>query len=288
MMVSMTAYGREQADGEWGQASCEIRTLNHRYLETSIRLPEELREFEQAVREKVSTRLNRGRVDCVIRYERATVSMGPLMVDRDLSARLIEAAEGISARLNKSAAINPFDILAWPGMIKQAPACPGQVGDIVLELVERTLNRVVDVRRREGEKITAMLEQRCTAMSQRIAGVRENLADIMVARGEKLKARANALVQEVDHDRLELELLILAQKYDVAEELDRLEVHIQEVSRIIDREGPAGRRLDFLMQELNREANTLGAKSADVSINQAAMDLKLLIEQMREQIQNIE
>ena len=288
MMVSMTAYGREQADGEWGQASCEIRTVNHRYLETSIRLPEELREFEQAVREKVSTRLNRGKVDCIIRYQRATVSMGPLMVDQDLSGRLMEAAEGISARLNKPAAINPFDILAWPGMIKQAPAYPNRVGDTILELVERTLNRVVDTRRREGDKIAVMLEQRCAAMSQTIAGVRENLADIMAARGEKLKARANALAQEVDHDRLELELLILAQKYDVAEELDRLEMHMQEVNRIIGRQGPVGRRLDFLMQELNREANTLGAKSADISINQAAMDLKVLIEQMREQIQNIE
>ncbi len=288
MMVSMTAYGREQADGEWGQASCEIRTVNHRYLETSIRLPEELREFEQAVREKVSTRLNRGKVDCIIRYQRATVSMGPLMVDQDLSGRLMEAAEGISARLNNPAAINPFDILAWPGMIKQAPANPNRVGDTILELVERTLNRVVDTRRREGDKIAVMLEQRCAAMSQTIAGVRENLADIMAARGEKLKARANALAQEVDHDRLELELLILAQKYDVAEELDRLEMHMQEVNRIIGRQGPVGRRLDFLMQELNREANTLGAKSADISINQAAMDLKVLIEQMREQIQNIE
>ena len=288
MIVSMTAYGRERAGGKWGRAACEIRTVNHRYLEMSIRLPEELRGLEQSVRKKLSARLNRGKVDCSIRYEYYDGQGEPLTVNQELIASLIGTAESISARLNKPADINPFDILGWPGVLGKDMPKPDSVGNAILELLENTLDIVVDTRRREGSKIAMILEERCAAAAQKTACVRNDLPDIMLAQREKLMSRAEELSREPNRDRFEQELLLLAQKYDVAEELDRLDVHMQEVGRVMRQHEPVGRRLDFLMQEMNREVNTLGAKAAHISISKTSVDLKVLIEQMREQIQNIE
>ncbi len=288
MIVSMTAYGREEGSGSWGQASCEIRTVNHRYLEMSIRLPEELRALEQSVRDKISSRLKRGKIDCAIRHEQIENIETSLSINQNLVSQLIESTESIAKQIKEPVSLNPMDILRWPNVIEKNSLDPDSIGASILELLDNTLDTVIDTRQREGKKIKSMISERCITVRQKVTDVRINLPEIMDCHREKLLSRANELNGEIDHDRLEQEMLILAQKYDVAEELDRLDTHIEEVTRVMEQEGPVGRRLDFLMQEMNREANTLGSKSTHINTSNASVDLKVLIEQMREQIQNIE
>lgn len=284
----MTSYGRAEHSGDWGAATCEIRSVNHRYLEMSLRLPEELRLLEQVIRERLSSQLKRGKVDCNIRFDQGDTSGGPLPVNQELLSKVIETAEKASAQLKTAAPVNPLDLLRWPGVLDKDVPDPEAISAPLLDLVDQTLVAVSDTRLREGEKIRGMILERCKTTKEIVAQVREQMPTILDNLREKLTLRAEELCKEFDHDRLEQELLLLSQKMDVAEEMDRLDAHLDEVVRVLDQKGPIGRRLDFLMQEMNRESNTLGSKSSHLDTSNASVDLKVLIEQMREQIQNIE
>jgi uncharacterized protein (TIGR00255 family) len=288
MIKSMTAYGRTEHSGDWGEASCEFRTVNHRYLEISLRIPEELRFLEQKIRERISNKLKRGKVDCNIRFAQHDTSNGTLPVNQELLAKVIETAEKTNSQLKISSPLNPLELLRWPGVLDKDVPDPEEIGDPVLELIDQTLDIVIDTRQREGVKIRTMVLERCSTTKGIVSNVRELIPDILDSLREKLSQRAQELSNEFNNDRLEQELLLLTQKMDVSEEMDRLDAHIDEVSRVLDQEGPIGRRLDFLMQEMNRESNTLGSKSAHLDTTNSSVDLKVLIEQMREQIQNIE
>lgn len=288
MIKSMTSYGRTEHSGDWGEASCEIRSVNHRYLEMSLRLPEELRFLEQKIRELISKKLKRGKVDCNIRFSAQENTSDALQVNQELLTKVIETAEATSSQLKTSTALNPLDLLRWPGVLDKDVPDPEKIGSPVLNLVDKTLDSVIDTREREGEKIRTMVLERCTASKEIVSDVRQIMPTIMNNIREKLVLRAEELSNEFNQERLEQELLLLAQKMDVAEEMDRLDAHIDEVTRVLDEKGPVGRRLDFLMQEMNRESNTLGSKSAHMDTTNSSVDLKVLIEQMREQIQNIE
>lgn len=288
MIKSMTSYGRTEHSGEWGDASCEIRTVNHRYLEMSVRLPEELRLLEQSIRDLVSKKLKRGKVDCNIRFEHRENLKGALPVNQELLSKLIETTENTSAQLKSASPINPLELLRWPGVLDKDVADPEAISGPIHELVKETLTAVVDTRQREGEKIKAMIVERCITAKEIVANVREQMPVILDNIRQKMTQRVQELGAELDNDRLEQEIVLLSQKLDVAEEMDRLDAHIDEVQRVLDQQGPVGRRLDFLMQEMNRESNTLGSKSAHLDTTSSSVDLKVLIEQMREQIQNLE
>ena len=288
MINSMTAYGRAEHSGDWGRASCEIRSVNHRYLEISVRLPEELRLLEQIIRERISDRLKRGKVDCNIRFEQCEIINGALPVNQELLTKVIETAEKTAAQLKAGSPVNPLDVLRWPGVLDHDVPDTETISTPLIELVDQTLDAVIDTRQREGTKIRTMILERCQSAKENVSKVRELMPTILDNLREKLIQRVQELTHEFDNERLEQELLLLSQKMDVAEEMDRLEAHIDEVIRVLDQKGPVGRRLDFLMQEMNRESNTLGSKSVHLDTSNVSVDLKVLIEQMREQIQNIE
>jgi uncharacterized protein (TIGR00255 family) len=288
MIKSMTSYGRTELSGDWGDASCEIRTVNHRYLEISIRMPEELRFLEQKIRDGISGKLKRGKVDCNIRFAHKETANDILPVNKELLAKVIETAEATTVLLKNPTALNPLELLRWPGVLDKDVPDPEKIATPILELLDKALDTAIETREREGEKIKAMVLDRCKESKDIVAKVREFMPGLLESIREKLLVRAQELSSEFNQDRLEQELLLLAQKMDVAEEMDRLDAHIDEVSRVLDQKGPVGRRLDFLMQEMNRESNTLGSKSAHLDTTNSSVDLKVLIEQMREQIQNIE
>ncbi len=288
MIKSMTSYGRTEHSGDWGEASCEIRTVNHRYLEMSLRMPEELRFLEQKIRDRISNKLKRGKIDCNIRFAHKETSNDTLPINEELLAKVIETAEATSSKLNTVSPLNPLELLRWPGVLDRDVPDPEEIATPIFELIDKTLDAVIETREREGEKIRSMVLERCARSKEIVSNVRELMPTILENIREKLLQRAQELSSEFNLDRLEQELLLLAQKMDVAEEIDRLDAHIEEVSRVLDQKGPVGRRLDFLMQEMNRESNTLGSKSAHLDTTNSSVDLKVLIEQMREQIQNIE
>lgn len=286
MIASMTAFSRLEDSGEWGRAIWEIRTVNHRYLEMFIRLPEELRVMENAVRECISAKLGRGKVDCMLRYEPSETSASQITINKQLANKLVEAAESLS--IMGPSSLNPVDILRWPGVIEKEAVDPDAISGQILHSLNNTLDSIVEARRREGEKIQSMILERCETSDKNITLVRNRLPEIAEGIRERYMSRAQELNTELDKERLEQEMLLLAQKMDVAEELDRLQAHMEEVKHILKENKPVGRRLDFLMQEMNREANTLGSKAAHIDVTNASVELKVLIEQMREQIQNIE
>jgi uncharacterized protein (TIGR00255 family) len=288
MIRSMTAFARQEAGTGQGTLAWEIRSVNHRYLETSLRLPEELRAAEPAVRARIGACLGRGKVDAVCRYRPSAATAVPVELDMDNLARLLAACETINARLQRPSPLNPVELLRWPGVVREQEPDPRPLLEAALDLLERTLEDLVAAREKEGEKISALLEQRCAAMEALVTRTRGLLPDIAVAVRARLEARLAELDTPADPGRLEQELVFLAQKMDVDEELDRLSAHLEEVRDVLQRDEPVGRRLDFLMQELNREANTLGSKSAAAETTRICVELKVLIEQMREQVQNTE
>ena len=288
MIRSMTAFARLETETGQGGLSWEIRSVNHRYLEAGVRLPEELRAAEPAVRERVTSRLGRGKIDCTCRYRAPVSGSVPVQLDEDNLSRLLTACDSVSARLPASAPLNPVELLHWPGVVREEEVDTAPLVAQALELLDRTLEELVVSREREGDQIRGMLLARCDSMAGLVVTARERLPEINAAVREKLRARLAELDMPADPGRLEQELVFISQKMDVDEEVDRLDSHIEEVRRVLDRDEPVGRRLDFLMQELNREANTLGSKSADAETTKAAVELKVLIKQMREQIQSVE
>lgn len=287
MVHSMTAFARCESVGPHGTLSWELRSVNHRYLEPLLRLPDALRDLEGGVREALRQSLARGKVECTLRFVEASSGQS-LQVDRERAAQVVAAAEAVAALIRHPAPIDPLEVLAWPGVLASDAADPQALNAAALALFEQALAELKQGRAREGAALAALLGERLEAIDAEVASLRELVPQMLAAQRQKIENRCAELKVELDPQRLEQELVLLAQKSDVAEELDRLSTHVQEVRRVLRAGGAAGRRLDFLMQELNREANTLGSKAFDPRSTQAAVNLKVLIEQMREQVQNIE
>jgi uncharacterized protein (TIGR00255 family) len=288
MIRSMTAFARQEAVIGQGALSWELRSVNHRYLEMGIRLPDELRAAEPAVRARINERLGRGKVDAACRFQPAAAAAAPVELDADNLDRLLAVCKQVDAQLPQSAPLNPVELLRWPGVVRAEEIDTRPLVEAALSLLDRTLDELIASRETEGEKIHGLLLQRCDAMSELVAQARSCLPEIRSALRNKLMARLAELDTPADPGRLEQELVFLLQKVDVDEEMDRLDGHIEEVRDVLRRDEPVGRRLDFLMQELNREANTLGSKSAAAETTNISVELKVLIEQMREQVQNTE
>ncbi len=288
MTASMTAYGRTEESSETGHITWEIRSVNHRYLELNIRLPEELRMLETRVRKHISSKLKRGKIDCSLRFDANEVSGNGLSINKDLANSLVKSAESIQSSISNPVTLNAMDVLRWPGVINRDMIDAESISDSLLKQLDITLESVVETRLGEGEKLQAMILERCDNIATLLKTFKEKLPEIQQILRDRLTDKSQELSIELDKDRLEQEILLLVQKSDVAEELDRLDAHLHEVRQVLQKNEPVGRRLDFLMQELNREANTLGSKAANLDYANTSVDLKVLIEQMREQIQNIE
>ncbi len=287
MVHSMTAFARVEKISAQGTLSWEIRSVNHRYLEPHLRLPEAFRDLESAVREALRQSLSRGKVECTLRLTEDN-SGKPLQIDRERATQLVAAAESIASLIDCPAPLNPLEILAWPGVLVADAVDPQAQNAMALDLFNQALAELRQGRAREGAELARLLNERLEQMLAEIAALRELVPLMLAAQRQKVLVRCREMQAELDPQRLEQEMVLLAQKSDVAEELDRLTTHVSEVRRVLKAGGAAGRRLDFLMQELNREANTLGSKAFDPRSTQAAVTLKVLIEQMREQVQNIE
>jgi uncharacterized protein (TIGR00255 family) len=292
MIRSMTAFGRRQASGDWGFLTWELRSVNHRYQETVTRMPEELRGLESAVRDRVAKRIRRGKVECNLRYQPPTTGPQSISVNTGQAKALIDAAEAVADFIDKPGTIEPIDVLRWPGVIEEAERDIDPIQSEALALLDATLDDLVKTRQDEGARISNLLAERCESIAAIVARVRERRPEVLAQLREKyldrIRERLADLGAQPDEGRLEQELAIAAQRLDVDEELDRLDSHVTEIKQVLSRKEPVGRRLDFLMQELNREANTLSSKSADLETTQQAVELKVLIEQMREQVQNVE
>lgn len=288
MIRSMTAFARYQGRDEFGELTWEVRSVNHRYLETVVRLPEELRAIEPAVRDRVNARLGRGKVECNLRFRPAPGVTGQIRINEVLVKQLVEASRELLQYLHSSSLPTVTDLMRWPGVLETEEADYTPVQQAALAALDKALDELVETREREGARLAELIRQRLAALREQVQKARERMPQVIAAVRERLRTRLEELAGELDKDRLEQEMALLAQRLDVDEEMDRLATHIDEVERVLQSDEPVGRRLDFLMQELNREANTLGSKSADSETTAISVEMKVLIEQMREQVQNIE
>ena len=288
MLHSMTGFARQSVESPLGTLTWELRAVNHRYLDVQFKLPDELRPSEPAFRKQVGERLGRGKIECVFNFRRAFDENTELRVNEELVRLLAKRLQDISGRLHDADEVDPIDVLRWPGVIQPAELDVEPLVEEAAALLDATLAGIATMRANEGERIAGMIESRCTDIAAIAASVRARMPEVLEAARAKQRERIDKLEIEADPARLEVELALIAQKIDIDEELDRLESHLTEIRDTLAREEPVGRRLDFLMQELNREANTLASKSADTETTKAAVDLKVLIEQMREQVQNVE
>ncbi len=287
MTLSMTAFARRASDTPAGALVWELRSVNHRYLEVSVRLPEDVRAIEGAVREAIAKRLERGKVDATLRLQPkeagATSSLDTLA-----AKQLLAVAHEIDVLMPGLAPLSMDSVLHWPGVLRSSAVDPESLGGAALELLNAALDDMVSTRRREGERLRALLEERLRAINDLLTRLTTLLPEVAREYRLRLEARLGEVRAQLDATRLEQEMVMYATRADVSEEFDRLRAHVVEVARVLGRDGQVGRRLDFLMQELNREANTLTSKSVDLRLTNIAVELKVLIEQMREQVQNIE
>ncbi|HXW73779.1 MAG TPA: YicC/YloC family endoribonuclease [Steroidobacteraceae bacterium] len=288
MIASMTGFARRESTGSWGTLVCELRSVNHRFLEAGFRLPDELRAAEGELRARLARQLRRGKVDCSMSYRRPQGASGVLQVDTVALEQLLAAVEVVTRSLPQPSAVNALDVLHWPGVLREDSTDGEQLLAVAYAVFGATLEDLVATRAREGARLRELIEQRCASLEALVAGVRARLPEVHARVRARLDERLAELGTAVDRERLEQELALLLQRLDVDEELERLTGHIVEVRRVIEGSEPSGRRLDFLMQELNREANTLSSKSQDLETTRSAVDMKVLIEQMREQVQNAE
>jgi uncharacterized protein (TIGR00255 family) len=287
MPRSMTAFARNTTDFPWGSVTCELRSVNHRFLETGFRLPETLRQVEMSLREIARKKLSRGKVDCSIQLAFNSTDAN-VSADLTLAKQYIELAQQLAVQIDNPAAISPLDIMRWPGVLKEQDVESEHLQTAAIETFKVTVSQLLEGRQREGDKLADIIEQRLVGIQEQTTIVRENLPDILAHQRTRLEEKMADMKSQLDESRLEQEMVIIANRTDVDEELDRLDVHIAEIRRVLQSSDSIGRRLDFLMQELNREANTLGSKSIAGVTTQASVELKVLIEQMREQIQNLE
>ena len=288
MTLSMTAFSRQQQEQEWGSLTWEIRSVNHRYLETSVRLPESLRALENGVREAVRKRLTRGKVECALRFQSEAKVSSDLHLNTKLIQQLVQANIEIEQITGTSVSLNNMEVLRWPGVIEEQDFDKTSIEKQALSLFSAALDDLVTTREREGAELQGFIQQRIDSVREIVVSIRNKIPEILAKQKQNILDRLADLQAELEPTRLEQEVSLLTQKADVEEELDRLDSHLNEVERVLGAKGQKGRRLDFLMQELNREANTLSSKSIVVETTVNAVELKVLIEQMREQIQNIE
>ncbi len=288
MVLSMTAFARCDQRSQWGDLAWELRSVNHRYLDIAVRLPEIFRPLEPRLRDAIAKRLNRGKLDCTLYFRAGESATGEMDLNEPLLHQLVELAHRVEVVAHNISGLRTIDLLRWPDVIKTAEMDTETLNQAAMDLLAKALDEITETRRREGEGIYAMITQRLDAMEGVVGSVRAVLPEITEGYRKRLQERLAELREQLDPARLEQEIVLFAQKSDVHEEVDRLGTHIVEVRRVCDQTGPVGRRLDFLMQELNREANTLGAKAADIRLTNASVELKVLIEQTREQVQNAE
>lgn len=288
MIFSMTAFARESQATDQGVLTVELRSVNHRYLDCSFKLPEALRQLESKLREQATAKLARGKLDCLIRLQTSPERGAQLNLNLNQLAQLLEVSATIAAKMPQSRPISPLEILQFPGICSTEAASDEQILHTTQTLFQNALHSLRDNRAREGEKMAAVILDRLAKVEQEVVATRKIMPKLIGQQRAKVQAKIAEIDIELDNSRLEQELVHMAQKADVDEELDRLDAHIVEVRRCLEKGGPCGRRLDFLMQELNREANTLSSKSLSHITTQNSVELKVLIEQMREQIQNIE
>lgn len=288
MTKSMTAFAREAATGDEGELTWELRSVNHRYLEASIRLPEGLRTLEPAARERLAARLGRGKLDCTLRHVPGPGTGGNLHINRHYLAQLLAVGGEVAELIGHRAQPAPFELLRWPGVLQEQPPDLEPIMQRSLDLLDQALASLVTTREREGARLAGLIRERCDGLAACVARIRKRMPQVMAEVRERLHDRLREVRAELDLNRLEQELVLLAQRLDVDEEMDRMAAHLDAVQAALNGSGPVGRRLDFLMQELNREANTLASKSSDVEVTRMAVEMKVLIEQMREQVQNIE
>ena len=288
MTLSMTAFSRQQQEQEWGSLTWEIRSVNHRYLETSVRLPESLRALENGVREAVRKRLTRGKVECALRFQSEAKVSSDLHLNTKLIQQLVQANIEIEQITGTSISLNNMEVLRWPGVIEEQDFDKTSIEKQALSLFSAALDDLVATREREGAELQGFIQQRIDSVREIVVSIRNKMPEILAKQKQNILDRLADLQAELEPTRLEQEVSLLTQKADVEEELDRLDSHLNEVERVLGAKGQKGRRLDFLMQELNREANTLSSKSIVVETTLNAVELKVLIEQMREQIQNVE
>ncbi|PHS72387.1 MAG: YicC family protein [Cycloclasticus sp.] len=288
MIRSMTAFATCEAEIEGYTLIWEVRSVNHRYLDVSPRLPEIFRAIEPQVREAVAKHLKRGKLDCNLFYRKEKQGEDAIEINEARLNQLLNAASKIEINMKQFQPISPLDVLRWPGIQAEVREDLEPVHAAAVELLSKALVQLVESREREGAAITKMVDTRCELIQTQMLVAKQRLPEVQKLLREKLEKKINDLLEEPEQARLEQELVYFLQKMDVEEELDRLDAHVKEVRRILGQTEPVGRRLDFLMQELNREANTLGSKSADIQTTNVSVELKVLIEQMREQIQNIE
>ena len=288
MVASMTGYARESVEAPWGSATWEVRSVNHRFLDVSVRVPEDLRLLENTARERVQGRLRRGKVDCTLRLELRPGAGEGLTVDEPLLQELLQAMREVEASQPSLHAPTALDLLRWPGVLDAGTPAIEDISPVLVDALERAIVTLADMRAGEGAVLAEGLATRCGQAADLVARLRERIPDIIAEQTARLRQRIDELATDADPGRIEQEIALLASRMDVAEEMDRLEAHIAEVTRTLGKNEPIGRRLDFLLQEMNREANTIGSKSAHVDSTGVSIELKVLIEQMREQVQNIE
>jgi uncharacterized protein (TIGR00255 family) len=288
MIKSMTAFASLDNSNEQFTLSCELRSVNHRFKDTSIKLPEWLRFSEADIRAEISKHIKRGKIECILNFKKQLTSDQHFAINMEAVLTLLETTRAIEEQMQKPQSFSALDILTFPG-IQQEPDFDKQaIHQDIITLVQKTLQKMLDARAREGAQLGKLIEERCHRMETFITSAKQRMPVVLEQLKCKLKTRIELICAEPDYERLEQEIVILAQKLDVDEELDRLETHRKEVLNTLKSLDPKGRRLDFLMQEMNREANTLGSKSQDQEMTHFSIELKVLIEQMREQVQNIE
>lgn len=287
MIYSMTAFSRVEVKGDWGNAVWEIRSVNQRFLETYFRLPEQFRGIEPVLRERFRKQLNRGKVECNLRFNANAANKNELALNEKLALQLLQHANWVNEQTLNSQ-VNPFEVMRWPGVMESPESDMSAIQAELLAAFDQALKDFIAARASEGENLKVMIEQRLDAISAEAGKVQNYMPEVIEWQRNRIVEKFTDAKIDLDSGRVEQELVLLAQKMDVAEELDRLNSHVSETKKILKKGGAQGRRLDFMMQEFNREANTLGSKSINTDVTASAVELKVLIEQMREQIANIE
>ncbi|WP_194091225.1 YicC/YloC family endoribonuclease [Vibrio hibernica] len=275
MIYSMTAYARKEIKSDWGNAVWEIRSVNQRYLETYFRLPEQFRGLEPILRERFRKRLARGKVECHLRFEANSKAQSDLNINEDLAKQVIQAAKQVMFLTGENSRLNPFQVMNWPGVMEAPEQDMDNIQKELLSAFEEAMDDFIDARGREGDNMKALIEQRLTAITEQASKVRARMPEIMQWQRDRLLNKFEEAKIELDSSRVEQELIVLAQKSDVAEELDRLDSHVKEATNIMKKGGACGRKLDFMMQEFNREANTLASKSISTDVTASGVELKV-------------
>jgi uncharacterized protein (TIGR00255 family) len=288
MIASMTGFARREFAGPSGTLVCEIRSVNHRFLDATLRLPDSCRALEPELRQALARELRRGKVDCTLQQRSVAAAAARIEIDQEALDRLLARVNELAAAIPGRSQVNLIDLLRFPGILREDASDPETLMQNVRSVFAEALAELARARVREGERLAALISQRCATLAAMIGSLRQRLPEVHVRIRQRFEERLRELGAQVDQERVEQEILLMLQRFDVAEELDRLDGHLVETARTLAGDEPAGRRLDFLMQEFNREANTLSSKSQDLETTRTAVEMKVLIEQMREQVQNIE